>query len=851
MLLTEGDTPDAAVSAYLDATAGEQVAIGGPAAAAYPDADPLVGDTREATATLVAERFFDAPSQLGVARLDLFADALAAGPYLARRGGPLVLTATSTLPDVTAAVRVRRRRRPGPRHGLRRSGGGRRRRGRHAARARRRDRVLSMTHATRTPLPPVRRVAAACVLAMAGLVLALATPAPDATAASWTEGACPDRSGITVVVDLQGLRDEVLVRCAPAPVESGYDALTKVGVDWTPTQRHPGFLCRIEGFPADDPCVTTPPPDAYWGYWRAAYGGSWRYSQYGPATTSPAPGPVDGWAFSTGDDQPPRVAPPPPPAPAPSPSPSPTATPRPSPPPSPAPTATPSPASPAPGTAASAPASEDAPATVAPSSPAPTPTTEDPTTDATATPEPTETDATATTDPSPTATDPAEDPTLDSRRSRVPGRRRRSAGRHPGRHRAGRGGRRRGAVGRPSAPRGRAPAMTSPTASPRLPRSLHPGAWWLWAIGMATAASRTTDPLVLALILAVVGLVVSRRRSAAPWARGFRAYLLIGIVVVGIRVLFRMLLDGQSGATVLFTLPELPLPDVAAGIRIGGPVSLEGILAAVYDGLRLATMLACIGAANALANPKRLLRAMPGALYEAGSAVVVALSVAAQLVESVHRVRRARRLRGTPPRGLAGLTSLVVPVMEDALDRSLALAAAMDARGYGRTGPAATRRARATSGALLLGGLVGVCVGLYGLLDGTSPRALGLPVLAGGVVVAALGLRAGGRTVTRTVHRPDPWRGAEWVVAAAGLVAAAALVWMAAVDPRALHPSTTPVAWPTLPLVPALGVLAGAIAGWAAPPPPDAPRRSRPAAASDAAAAPVPAAPARAPEVVA
>ena len=31
----------------------------------------------------------------------------------------------------------------------------------------------------------------------------------------------------------------------------------------------------------------------------------------------------------------------------------------------------------------------------------------------------------------------------------------------------------------------------------RLPRALHPGAWWLWALGLATAASRTTNPLLL------------------------------------------------------------------------------------------------------------------------------------------------------------------------------------------------------------------------------------------------------------------------------------------------------------------------------------------------------------------
>lgn len=102
VLLTAGNAPDAPVTAYLDAHEGERVAVGGPAAAAHPDADELVGADREATAVLVAERFFDAPTAVGVARLDLFADALAGGAVMARRGGPVLLTATTSLPEVTS-----------------------------------------------------------------------------------------------------------------------------------------------------------------------------------------------------------------------------------------------------------------------------------------------------------------------------------------------------------------------------------------------------------------------------------------------------------------------------------------------------------------------------------------------------------------------------------------------------------------------------------------------------------------------------------------------------------------------------------------------------------------------------
>jgi len=115
--------------------------------------------------------------------------------------------------------------------------------------------------------------------------------------------------------------------------------------------------------------------------------------------------------------------------------------------------------------------------------------------------------------------------------------------------------------------------------SVRLPRALHPGAWWVWALGMAAAASRTTNPILLVLVVAVVASVVSARRTDAPWASGFRAYLVLGLVVVAIRVGFRVLLDGQHGEHVLLRLPEVPLPAAAAGIRLGGPVSAEGVLA--------------------------------------------------------------------------------------------------------------------------------------------------------------------------------------------------------------------------------------------------------------------------------
>ena len=270
----------------------------------------------------------------------------------------------------------------------------------------------------------------------------------------------------------------------------------------------------------------------------------------------------------------------------------------------------------------------------------------------------------------------------------------------------------------------------------------------------------------------------------------------------------------------LVPLPEFTLP--RSGISLLGDITAESLLGGFYDGLRLATMLICLGAANALANPRRLLRSMPPALHEVSTAVVVAMSVFPQLAESIVRVRRARRLRPLPNAGrwsrLRGLRSLVIPVLEDALDRSLLLAASMDSRGYGRSGDRTPGRSRLV-GVLMVVGLGGVCVGAYGLLDSTTPRILSMPLMVAGVVVGVTGLALSGTGVLRTAYRPDRWRLAELVVVASGVASAAVLVACTHIAPETLDPTLFPLVWPQLAALPLAGVLVGVVPAFAAPEP--------------------------------
>ncbi|MEV7191387.1 energy-coupling factor transporter transmembrane component T [Streptomyces sp. NPDC093510] len=356
--------------------------------------------------------------------------------------------------------------------------------------------------------------------------------------------------------------------------------------------------------------------------------------------------------------------------------------------------------------------------------------------------------------------------------------------------------------------------------------ALHPGAWWVWAIGLGTAASRTTNPLLLGMLIGVAGYVVAARRTSAPWAKSYGAFVKLGLAVIVIRLVFAIVLGSPiPGTHTVVTLPEVPLPDWARGVRIGGRVTAEGLTFALYDGIRLAGLLICVGAANALASPARLLKSLPGALYEVGVAVVVAMTFAPNLIIDVQRLRAARRLRGRPDKGMRGLLQVGLPVLEDALERSVALAAAMDARGFGRTVPVPAGVRRATA-VLTLGGLVGVCVGTYGLLTAAG-ASYGLAFLLVGLLAALAGLRLGGRRSVRTRYRPDPWGTRAWLVAGSGIAVAGLVIRAAVSDPAALHPGVVPLVAPTLPLWPAAAVLIGLLPAFVAPVPAESSQRDR------------------------
>ena len=131
----------------------------------------------------------------------------------------------------------------------------------------------------------VAALAAGAVAVLCGVV----APAPQARAQA-TPCAVTE---VTVVVAGQG------TGCAPAGLD-GLTTLRRAGFSVTMVQTQPGFICRINGTPASDPCVTTPPADSYWAYYHAPLGGTWQYSTLGASARTAAAGTVEGWAFGDG-----------------------------------------------------------------------------------------------------------------------------------------------------------------------------------------------------------------------------------------------------------------------------------------------------------------------------------------------------------------------------------------------------------------------------------------------------------------------------------------------------------------------------------------------------------------------
>ena len=308
---------------------------------------------------------------------------------------------------------------------------------------------------------------------------------------------------------------------------------------------------------------------------------------------------------------------------------------------------------------------------------------------------------------------------------------------------------------------------------------MHPAAWVAWVLLVMVVALATTNPLYLAILLLGVILVAVLSPRTGTGVTSFRALLLFGVSMMGVSILVATI-NGNYGEHILFTIPGPEVTDWLGGLRLGGPVSAEGLVWAVVRGMVILPIFLAFGVFNGAVSPHRVLRSTPAALFHASLVVTVGLTLLPSSIEDLRRIREMRALRGAPG-GWRDLPALVVPAVIGGLERSMRLAEAMEARGYASSGqpPMTARLAAAASAPLFT-----AAAWSWFYTDGGKPVGATLALLG----AAGIGwwLFAASRTHSTTRFADEPIPVPEKVAIAASAGIALATLALRALDLGAL-----------------------------------------------------------------
>jgi energy-coupling factor transport system permease protein len=229
---------------------------------------------------------------------------------------------------------------------------------------------------------------------------------------------------------------------------------------------------------------------------------------------------------------------------------------------------------------------------------------------------------------------------------------------------------------------GSAPALAS-GAGLASGSGLAPRAWLVWSIAAVTVALVTDNPVYRGLV-ALVALNVLL--TWLPPGRRLRP-LAVAVALAAALAALINLLAGHTGADVFARLPDgWPL--------VGGPLTLESLAFGGALGLGLVAALLSVAPLSLVLEPHDVVDAMPAALERTGIAVATSLNLVSGFGRTFTEVRDAQRMRGWKPGGLRSWNEVLVPVVLTAIEDSVLLAEAMEARAFGagrRTSYATTR----------------------------------------------------------------------------------------------------------------------------------------------------------------
>jgi energy-coupling factor transport system permease protein len=201
---------------------------------------------------------------------------------------------------------------------------------------------------------------------------------------------------------------------------------------------------------------------------------------------------------------------------------------------------------------------------------------------------------------------------------------------------------------------------------------MNPRALAAWSLSGITIALATGNPVYrMLVVLCALNVLVALRRPEVS-LRG----LLVALAVAAATATAITTLASHTGAHPFLVLPVgIPV--------IGGSLTLEAVLFGAASGLGIAAAVLAAAPLSLVLQPHELVDALPAALARTGAAVGTALNLIPGIARSAGEIRDAQRMRGWRPRRIREWPDLAVPVVLTALEGSITLAEAMEARGYG------------------------------------------------------------------------------------------------------------------------------------------------------------------------